>query len=454
MGNLATSVHESLPYKKSKKIVPSVLFYEKSIGENEPVVRVGRDALDRVEYLEGQEMTGHGCKEDDDDVPAAMLTSFKRIMGLQKGDYRKMNAAGEFLNALPFQAVFVDEDDDNDGDSSFWNARVRPFDVSKVKEGGGERDGDDDVIVEANGSGDVIDVDPVMASAILLRKMRCGAERYLKTGKIAAPGLTTGYNCEQQISVRNCVIGCPANYTRLQRNAIVRSCKLAGFDGIVHVLTESTAAAMAYGIDVAGGPKNVLVFDMGGGTTDVTIARYNEDIKSDHDESFHVIATGGNTYLGGDDIDDLLVQWIVGEIDDIQYSSIIESNNIRRKCREAKEKLCGNGSSDQTLSSVYIDVGKRSVLLTIDVFNDIISPVVLKARAIVEEVLVSCDSKMGGEDKFRVDEVVLVGGASRVPAIRQMLRKRFPPPHPPSLCFSVNADSAVAHGAAILSGLF
>ena len=440
MGDLATSVHESLPYKKSKQIVPSVLFYEKFVRQNEPVVRVGRDALDRMEYLEGRDMA---------DVPAAMLTSFKRIMGLQKEDFSKMNAAGELFNALPFEAVVVDDD----GDSSYWNARVRPFDGSKVEEGDGDRDCDD-VIVEASGSDDVIDVDPVRASAILLRKIRCGAERYLKTGKIAAPGLTMRYNCEQQISVRNCVIGCPANYTRLQRNAIVKSCKLAGFDGTVHVLTESTAAAMAYGIDVAGGPKNVLVFDMGGGTTDVTVVRYNEDIQNDHDESFHVIATGGNTYLGGDDIDDLLVKWIVEEINDIQYSSIIGSNNIRRKCREAKEKLCGNGSSDQTLSSVYIDVGKRSVLLTIDVFNDVISPIVLKARAIVEEVLVSCDNKMGQEDKFRVDEVVLVGGASRVPAIRQMLSKRFPPPHPPSLCFSVSADSAVAYGAAILSGLF
>ena len=504
LGDLASD-NRDRGWKKSGKIAPSALFFYQDDEENST-----KNTTKDVHYsdilkdstrtnikaavcheaiaLDLKNSTRECYHQQQNGEKGALLTSVKRIMGMTESRLKQQASEDEdrILESLPFETVWKSKDDSDGGEKKVF-ARIWPFaaatSTTDLHDDEHERQNmsDDD---DMNDDNDCIDVDPVQASAIILRNIRQAAERYLTTGKIDAPGRvrnnttspTTTLNTQ---TIRNCVIGCPAHYSRSQREALKRACNLAGFDGKVHIIIESTAAAMAYGLNVSvasGTHKNVLVFDMGGGTTDVTIAQcfLSADDEEDKDKhsGFRVLATAGNFKLGGDDIDELIVQWFLEQQEPYSNARLrqLPVHILRRECRAAKEKLCGSGDdNNKSVDSVSIkflleDCACKAEL-TRDAFEDLIAvPLVKKAKDVVEMAISSCRTKLlqdedGDNSKlgFAIDEVVLVGGGSRVPAIRQMLRERFPPPNPPDLCYSVNADAAVAQGAAIqaaiLSGL-
>ena len=433
-GGLAT-VSSSNPHKAGR-IVPSALYFQDVVSDDDLMARydhviAGQNALDAA----------FGKTNTSD----ALLTSFKRILGLTERDLRVINSEttdnepsnfDNFLSGLPYETVPGDDDALGTVSGRKICARIRPR-------------------TSSDNAGGFLNVDPILASALLLRNLREAAEKYLLTNNVTVPGLDFQKTLENPTKISNCVIGCPAHYSRLQRESLKKACSLAGFDGKIHIITESTAAAMAYGLNVAGGIKLILVFDMGGGTTDVTIAKCSTSQEDGENDGFSVLVTAGNHKLGGDDMDELILTWVSEQLRNFDATDKNELRLLRRKCRRAKESLCGNGSDEPPLESIEIGYKNESITLTRVVFETIIFPLVSEAKLVVEKAMEACKTKV--EHDIQIDEVVLVGGGTRVPSIRNMLSERFPPPHPPSLCYSVNPDAAVAQGAAIqaaiLSGL-
>ncbi|KAL7473955.1 hypothetical protein ACHAXS_014294 [Conticribra weissflogii] len=397
-------------------------------------------------------------------------------------------------------------------------------------------------------------VTPLRATSILLNSLRIAAEDYLlapsnvRKHGIRVPGLepasnatttATATSTTASSSIRNAVIGVPAQYTQSQRNAICIAAKEAGFAGYVGVVTESTAAAMAYGLfvspkvvtaplpplsgdydgtvadgdghglangkenenfesddeNVVAAGKRVLVFDMGGGTTDVTIAVMDGHSTGDDSTDsvrFRVVATAGDSRLGGDDVDELLARYVwkrlivdaasLSEDDGKRWNEEWKASNHReliRRCRRAKEELCGNGEDDygeadgsgMGMASTQITLKERRVVITRDEFDTAIQPLIERAERVIDEALSSLRQTLyrhpSGErlphdrknlsrnqtHQPSIHEVVLVGGSTRIPTLRSMLRRKFPPPIPPDLCTSISAETAVAQGLAIQAAL-
>ena len=431
----------ALPPKNKHKfgrIVPSALLFSKSDNFANSIeylensnVKIGKDALDQA--------------KDEIETSPLLLTSFKRIMGtttiIEDAAGFESYDDNKFHSGLPFHSVASSESEENKND---WIGN----DYNKQSKVWARLYAEDDMF---------IDVDPIFASALLLKNLREASEIYIKQNKISAPGLDDAQS-DKSLKIRNCVIGCPAHYSLSQKEALKNACTMAGFNGKVRVIVESTAAAMAYGINVAGGVKHVLVCDIGGGTTDVTIAKISPSLTEEQhdsvDEGVRILATAGNDRLGGDDMDDALMRWFLDKFQDKfpSYSSCKanELQILRRKCKIAKEELCGNNDTPPA-QSVTIAFNGCSTLLSTSEFEEVIHFFVLQMKDVVEKAMSSCLNSYGND--FNIDEVVLVGGGSRVPAVRNMLSCRFPPPHPPSLCTSVNPDEAVAQGAAVQAAL-
>lgn len=257
----------------------------------------------------------------------------------------------------------------------------------------------------------------------LFRALRVAANEYIRTQqfkkRLCIPG--DGGEC------LHVVVGVPAQYSRHQRDRICSVAQKAGFHSCFTV-TESTAAALAYGIGVATQKNHILVFDMGGGTTDVTICEWK-------DEKFHVRVTQGDGELGGDNMDQALANYVQQSLQ-ISHLPLHRSQSLLSQCQFVKERLCT--AEDATIEERITFQG-QSLSISLSDLNTSIASIVQRARDVVITAL-----KRFGTDK--VDEVILIGGATRVPAIRAMLQSIFPQQE---LCQSVNAMSAVAVGAAI-----
>jgi L1 cell adhesion molecule like protein len=237
--------------------------------------------------------------------------------------------------------------------------------------------------------------------------------------------------------VKDMVITVPAYFNDAARQATKDAAAIAGVN-VLRIINEPTAAAIAYGLDnCKGASKNVLIFDCGGGTFDVTIINIDEGI-------FEVLATGGDTFLGGEDIDNKLVDFFIADFQRKHKKNLRDNARAVKRLKQASERLKRNlsTSSQATLELDALYDGIDYVCnMTRARFDELICEFHKRCMASVESVLK--DSKLSKSD---IHDIVLVGGTSRIPKLQELLSNFF---NGKELCKSVNPDEAVAYGAAV-----
>merc|ERR1711966_390157 len=262
-------------------------------------------------------------------------------------------------------------------------------------------------------------------SSMVLTKMKEIAEAYL--GK----------------EVNNAVVTVPAYFNDSQRQATKDAGSISGLN-VLRIINEPTAAAIAYGLDKKGDEKNVLIFDLGGGTFDVSLLTIEEGI-------FEVKATAGDTHLGGEDFDNRMVDYFLTDFKR-KHKKDMSSNQrslrrLRTACERAKRTLSSSTQAHIEIDSLHGGIDFNATI-TRARFEDLNMDYFKKCMEPCEKVL--RDSKIS---KAGVDEIVLVGGSTRIPKVQTMLSEFFNGKDP---CKSINPDEAVAFGAtvqaAILSG--
>ncbi|CAN4100951.1 unnamed protein product [Withania somnifera] len=244
-------------------------------------------------------------------------------------------------------------------------------------------------------------------------------------------------------TVKNAVVTVPAYFNDSQRQATKDAGVISGLN-VLRIINEPTAAAIAYGLDKKAssvGEKNVLIFDLGGGTFDVSLLTIEEGI-------FEVKATAGDTHLGGEDFDNRMVNHFVQEFKR-KHKKDISGNpralrRLRTACERAKRTLSSTAQTTIEIDSLYEGVDFYSTItrarfeeLNMDLFRKCMEPVEKCLR----------DAKM---DKSSVHDVVLVGGSTRIPKVQQLLQDFF---NGKELCKSINPDEAVAYGAAVQAAI-
>jgi heat shock 70kDa protein 1/2/6/8 len=273
--------------------------------------------------------------------------------------------------------------------------------------------------IEVEFKGETKRMRPEEVGAAVLQKMKAIAEGYLGT------------------PVKDAVITVPAYFNDSQRQATKDAGVIAGLN-VLRIINEPTAAAIAYGLDkVKGGEQHVLIFDLGGGTFDVSLLSLDDGV-------FEVKATAGDTHLGGSDFDTLLVEYCMAEFKRKTKLDLKDSPRALRRLRTAVEKAKHTLSS-ATQANVEIDSLHEgqdfSATITRAKFEALCEPIFKRCMDPIEQVL--RDAKMS---KDQINEIVMVGGSSRIPRIRQLLSDYF---NGKKLNDSVNPDEAVAYGAAV-----
>ncbi|HKY30694.1 MAG TPA: molecular chaperone DnaK [Pyrinomonadaceae bacterium] len=265
---------------------------------------------------------------------------------------------------------------------------------------------------------------PPEISAIVLQKMKQSAEDYLGQ------------------KVDKAVITVPAYFNDSQRQATKDAGKIAGLE-VMRIVNEPTAAALAYGLDKKK-DETIAVFDFGGGTFDISILEVGEGV-------VEVKSTNGDTHLGGDDIDERLIEWIIEEFKRDQGIDLSADKMALQRLKEAAEKakieLSSTMETEINLPFVTADQSGPKHLamkLTRAKFEQLADPILQRLRPPVEQAL-----KDAGLDAKKIDEVVLVGGSTRIPKVQQLVRDAFG--KEPNK--SVNPDEVVAIGAAVQAGV-
>jgi heat shock 70kDa protein 1/2/6/8 len=241
--------------------------------------------------------------------------------------------------------------------------------------------------------------------------------------------------------VTKAVITVPAYFNDGQRQSTKDAGAIAGLN-VLRIINEPTAAAIAYGLsEKKTGEQNVLIFDLGGGTFDVSLLTLDDGI-------FQVRATAGNTHLGGEDFDNVLVQFCMEEFKK-KYKKELTGNarairRLRTACERAKRSLSSATQATIEVDSL-LDGLDFNLSLTRARFEDLCGHFFRECMGPVERVLQ--DAKM---DKSQVHEVVLVGGSTRIPKVQQLVKEFF---HGKEPCKSINPDEAVAYGAAVQAAI-
>ncbi|KAL5594032.1 hypothetical protein BROUX41_001084 [Berkeleyomyces rouxiae] len=278
-------------------------------------------------------------------------------------------------------------------------------------------------IIQVEFKGETKQFTPEEISSMVLIKMRETAESYLGT------------------TVNNAVITVPAYFNDSQRQATKDSGLIAGLN-VLRIINEPTAAAIAYGLDKkVEGERNVLIFDLGGGTFDVSLLTIEDGI-------FEVKSTAGDTHLGGEDFDNRLVQHFVNEFKRKHKKDLSPNaralRRLRTACERAKRTLSSSAQTSIEIDSLYEGIDfytsitrARFEELCQDLFRSTLQP--------VDRVLT--DAKI---DKSLVHEIVLVGGSTRIPRIQKLISDYFNGKEPNK---SINPDEAVAYGAAVQAAI-
>jgi molecular chaperone HscA len=252
---------------------------------------------------------------------------------------------------------------------------------------------------------------PVDLSALILKELKQRAEHIIKT------------------PVNKAVITVPAYFNDAQRQATRDAGKLAGLD-VLRIINEPTAASLAYGLGIHKDEyKTIAVYDLGGGTFDVSILKLNSGV-------FEVLSTNGDTYLGGDDFDNAIVKYWQQQANFTDDELLVDrslAQALRLKAEEAKKHLSENENFSSALNGRPISIDKSEL-------NKLIKP-------LVDKTIDSCKKAMkdAALSKNEIDEIIMVGGSTRVPLVNEMVSDYFGKP----VNNSVNPDEVVALGAAI-----
>jgi len=264
---------------------------------------------------------------------------------------------------------------------------------------------------------------PEEISSMVLTKMKETAEAYL--GK----------------TVTDAVVTVPAYFNDSQRQATKDAGTICGLN-VLRIINEPTAAAIAYGLDKKStGERNVLIYDLGGGTFDVSILTIEDGI-------FEVKATAGDTHLGGEDFDNRMVQHFIKEFDRKHKKDITKNKRalrrLRTACERAKRTLSASANASIEIDSLFDGIDFYTSI-TRARFEEICGDAFRSTLEPVEKCLK--DSRL---DKAAINELVLVGGSTRIPKIQKQLKEFF---GGKELCKSINPDEAVAYGAAVQAAI-
>ncbi len=330
---------------------------------------------------DGERLVGQVAKRQAVTNPKQTIFSIKRFMG------RRLNEITEEAKRVPYKV--------GEGQSGLSSVEI-----------GGKR------------------YTPPEISAMILQKMKQTAEDYL------------GY------TVDKAVITVPAYFNDAQRQATKDAGKIAGLD-VQRIINEPTAAALAYGLDKKKEEK-VAVFDLGGGTYDISVLELAEGV-------FEVKSTNGDTHLGGDDFDQRLIDWLVSEFKKDQGIDLSKDPMALQRLKEAAEKakmeLSSTTQTDINLPFITADQSGPKHLnlpLTRAKFEQLVDDLIQRTIPPMQQAL-----KDAGLDPKQIDEVILVGGQTRMPKVQEIVKEFFgKEPHK-----GVNPDEVVAIGAAIQGGV-